>query len=332
MHQEIKATVIWLLLAFFLTFAGFWQAKVVVAQDTHSQHRQLPPPAKTKLATRPPPEVFTGDVVADYIARCEKGMTDQEIGWILEDFRNAGLDLDWQNPAVTDEEVLRYRKTLDRWYHDALVDGLRLSPEQSAELTSKLAEFFEQLNHPYPEEASTPTPTDGQLDKFASINQDKRDWLGNLSRSMITFTSVPIATPYYPWILCQLTPEQEGLTGKRWFPVIENGELDIPHGAVSNLPGGPNFLSEDLTDAEYPIDESLDLQSGLPNLIFPLLSQQKLIAKNDPNDVFSEPSDPPGQSALENVRLLHPCQFKALLLFNPQLLPILQTQLNQPSR
>jgi hypothetical protein len=64
MNQEIKATVIWLLLAFFLTFAGFWQAKVVVAQDSHPQHRQLPPPAKTKLAIRPPPEAFTGDVVA----------------------------------------------------------------------------------------------------------------------------------------------------------------------------------------------------------------------------------------------------------------------------
>jgi hypothetical protein len=332
MHQEIKANVIWLLLAFFLTFAGFWQAKVVVARDSQAKHRELPPAAKTKHAIRPPPQLFSGDVVADYVARCEKGMTDQEIGWILEDFRNAGLSLDWRNPEVTLEAVLHHRKSLDRWYHDALVDGLRLSPEQSAEVAKHLDELVEQLKHPYPAATgSTPKPAEDQPDHIESIDEDKREWLGDPSGSMIHFGSFPTATPYYPWKLCQLTSEQEKLTWKQLFLVFEGANHEELSEETAGLSGGPLFRQEDFYNG-YPIDESLRLQSYMPNLIFPLLARQKLIANNDPDAPFSEPSDPPGLSALENVRLLHPCQLKVLLLFNPGFAPMLQSQLDQQSR
>ncbi|MES2924759.1 MAG: hypothetical protein V4819_24610 [Verrucomicrobiota bacterium] len=271
--------------------------------------------------------------MADYVARCEKGMTDQEIAWILEDFRNAGLDLDWRNPAVTMEEVLRYRKALDRWYHDALVDGLRLNPEQSAEVARKLAEFTELLKHPYPEDKeSTPKPADGQPDNSEPTDQDKRERLGDLTEMMITISDIPLPTPYYPWKLCQLTPEQEKLTSKQVFLALEGNDPEILIEGATELSSGPASRMFERIFEGYPIDESLKIQYLYPSLISPLLAEQKLIANNDPNDSFSKPSDPPGQSALENVRLLHPCQLKVLLLFNPGFSSILQSQLDQKSR
>lgn len=334
MRQEIKATAIWLLLAVFLTSAGFWQIKVAVARDSRSLHRELPLPSETKRTIRPPQAEFTGDVVADYVARCEKGMTDQDILWILDDFHNAGLDLDWRDPAVTIEEVLDNRKALNRWYHDALVDGLRLSPEQSTQASRTLDELFEKEMQWFLEQRkSRSEPFNDWLGNTNPnlVYPDAREIIADLSGAMVSFSDIPEATPYYPWKLCQLTPEQEKLTWKQLFLIFEGTNHEIESEDAPGLVGGSLFRREDFHRG-YPIDELLVTQDDLPSLIFPLLTQQKLIAKNNPNSPFSDPSDPPGLSTLENVRLLHPCQLKALLLFNPRLPPILQSQLEQQSR
>jgi hypothetical protein len=339
MHQEIKATVIWLLLAFFLTFAGFWQAKVVVAQDTHSQHRQLPPPVKTKLATRPPPAGFTGDVGADNIARCEKGMTDQEIEWVLEDFRNAGLDIDLLGPnqvhLTRDEltgrqkEFLNRRAVQYRWYHSALIDGLRLSPEQSTHTSRKLSELFDLAKARFDEAFNAP------LNGQAPDGED--DWNTIAAQhpveELITSTSwLNEGVAIMPWNLCSLSPDQEKLTWKSWIDktLEEKSAIERQPISASDLKSDP--LSRVLPYPAGGFREYGDTVLLAPvyfqwaNNILPFLNRQKFIPIEEPL------WDQPDRILLAQIRALHPAQLKLLLLFQPEMTVEIQQAMEAESR
>lgn len=142
MHKEIQKTLAWILLASLMTTAAFWQAQVAVSEDLQARRATLPPPPKTRHAIRAAPQLVSGDPVATYAARQEAGLTDLQIGWIVEDFKTAGLDLGIR--VATQEDYLAQRKTQDRWYREALVEAWCLSAEQSAELAAKLGELYDQ--------------------------------------------------------------------------------------------------------------------------------------------------------------------------------------------
>jgi hypothetical protein len=320
MHQEIKATVIWLLLAFFLTFAGFWQAKVVVAQDSHPQHRQLPPPAKTKFATRPPPEVFAGDVVADYIARCEKGMTDQEIGWILEDFRNAGLD---QNiTATTPSEILfKLRGDQHQWYLNALKDGFRLSAEQVSQAAKKLGDNLAVSTARYSEEAAAAAAylAEPEVKKMYDSDYDPAEiereqlimpgsWLQDGALSGEKFWGDTLM----PWNLCTLSHQQEKITWHEWFKLANQDWDGDQRPALKSQPGSPSFmLTEPLINRTDYFVPSVPYGA---NYIFPLIRSQKIESHIDVRDPDFQPDNP--GILLASLRALHPAQFKALLLMH----------------
>lgn len=300
MTKDLRNTVVWMVFATMVLGITFWQAQVTIAKETAARHQVQPPPSKTRHSVRPPAQPFTGDPVADYIARCEKGMTDQEIGWIIEDFQNAGLDFDWENPAATDAQVFAARDAQQRWYRDALVDGLRLSPAQSEEATRKLGELFQIITADFLRDRESV-----KADGFNPVSNDNHA-LRFTESWLVGFSSYPTATPFFPWKLCQLTPRQEHITWKQWFEDLKK---------ISESTGGPLFLfsgpyEDDLKEHRLP---------GWvisPNSIFPLLDTQKLLT----HDPFAEPAtDVTGFSDLENVRLLHPSQFKLVLMFNPDM-------------
>jgi len=69
MHKEIRNTLTYIVVATFVMITAVWQAQVSAKRDLEARHRALPPPAKTKLATRAGQHPFTGDPVAAYLAR-----------------------------------------------------------------------------------------------------------------------------------------------------------------------------------------------------------------------------------------------------------------------
>ena len=98
-------------------------------------------------------------LAVDYATRKKQGLTDREIGWIVEDFQNAGLDLGIR--AAPQEEYLAQRRAQDRWYRDALVEAWSLTPEQSAQVTAKLAELYDQAKADFIEAlAAGPQPVE----------------------------------------------------------------------------------------------------------------------------------------------------------------------------
>lgn len=128
----------WLVLGFCLLVVVWWQTRRNL--DLPDQVHAVPtsPPSKTRHAVRPP-KTGPGSGV-DFASRARECLSDRQIGWMLEDFRNAGLDLGIR--MASKEEYLRQRRAMDRWYRKALIDGLNPDFIQAATLTENLGKQF----------------------------------------------------------------------------------------------------------------------------------------------------------------------------------------------
>lgn len=333
MNKEIRNTIAWIVCATLVMGVAWWQAQLAVERDARARHQTLPPPLKTRYGIRPEVMPWAGDPVADYIARCEKGLTDQKIGWIIEDFQNAGLDVGMAG-RMTQKEIFAFRNAQHRWYNDALVDGLRLNSEQSAEVTEKLGELFDSAKADYIEATGGP--------QFAEINGIWKDTNGGL---IADFTSAsvwlknksdPLDAPatnhsYQPWNLCSLTPDQEEITWKRWLKIAWNETArdqekssPPPDAETIKKRGIPEFLLPDPSNSRK--DYLIKTDFIVANFIFPFLSLQKFPYTGD------DPFDKSGWPLLAKVRLLHPAQLKILLLIWPESAGIIQQALDAASR
>ena len=305
MHKEIRNTLAYIVVASFVMVTAVWQAQVSAAKDLEARHRSLPPPAKTKHAVRAVPQPFSSDPVADYVARCEKGMTDREIGWIVEEFLTAGLDLGIRVSPM--EDYLTQRKAQDRWYHNTLVEAWSLTPEQSAQVTAKLAELFAQAKADFIEAlAGGPRPFehDGKLYSLTSADPIRRliDANPRLQDAKGSFL---------PWNLCKMAPEQD--------PNQARKEIKIK---IVNVPDEERYESVEIT-------RLIQIAPAEPSL----LTVDLLLPKQSP-----PPGAEPVQAALPeggilpSLRMLHPAQLKLLLLIDPAKAKDIQQALDAESR
>jgi len=198
MHQDIKHTLIWMICATLVTGLAIWQAQVALTQDRRAREVALPPPVKTRHAERPTTRSAAGDPISNYQTRQEKGLTDREIRWILDDFKTAGLDLGIR--TATREDYLAQRQAQDRWYRDALVEGWSLNDAQAAQVTLKLAQlsnlakadFIEALN-------AGPRPFQQNGQWFNLTGTEPIYQLVDFKRRIAVKDS-----PSLPWSLCKL--------------------------------------------------------------------------------------------------------------------------------
>jgi len=266
-----------------LGFAG-WQA-MQIAVTGHHRTELIGPPAKARSDGRGPSprELAMKDPVATYIARANRGMTDREIRWIDEDFRAAGLDHvpDSQDSMAT-HRAFRVRQ--QRWYLEAVSEGLSLSKAQRQEVEQALARLLTS-------EFEVPGASSFQVTMGTSLGF----WLWQEA--------------YAPWNLCHLTPAQTALTTKgtmaassgigeinRWewpFPVIQ----DPTTGQETEFQSEPGEGARDLETLYLPA-------SG----IFPLTPAQTLPVPDNP-EVRTLPADKQAQA-----RLLQPVQYRMALL------------------
>lgn len=307
MHKEIRNTLAYIVVASFVMVTAVWQAQVQVgaAKDLEARHRALPPPPKTKHAVRPVPQPFAGDVVADYIARCEVGMSDREIGWIIEDFLTAGLDLGIRVAPM--EDYLAQRKAQDRWYHDTLVEAWSLTPEQSAQVIAKLAELFQQAKGDFIEAlASGPRSLehDGKWYRVTSVEPMHR--LINANPRLQDAKG-----RFLPWSLCKMAPEQD--------PNQASKEIQIK---IINVPDEERYENVEIT-------KLIQIAPAEPSL----LTVDLVLPKQSP-----PPGAEPAQAALPkggilpSLRKLHPAQLKLLLLIDPAKAKDIQQALHAESR
>lgn len=288
MHKNLQLTLAWFILAFLVTGTAVWQAQVTVSRDISAKNAAPPPPPKTRHAVRNSGHevaaVSGGDPIEKYTARLRRGLSDREIGWIIDDFQFAGLDLGIR--AANKEDYLAQRQTQDRWYHDTLVEAWSLTPTQSAEVTGQLAKLFDQSKADFIEAlASGPRPF-----------QHKGKWYNVTSAAPIHLlidANRRLQDPsgaYLPWNLCEMPPE--------YHPSLAE---DIP------TPDQNAYQSTPIIDPVLlpPADPSLFT-------VDPVLPRPDRSPEDSGVQVI-----PPAGDILAPLRKLHPSQLKLLLLIDP---------------
>lgn len=286
MTKHMKLSIVWLGFAILVTFMAVWQVQVTVARDLKARHELPPPPRRTKHAERKPAAPWTGDPVADYISRCQHGLTDQQIGWLVEDFQNAGLDRGLRDAAPAG--YLDQRVEEIRWYRAALRDALHLDADQSAATALSLGTHFELAKANFVEALRAgPKPFEsggkwhdihGEEPIYRLI--DARRWLATDPEST-------------PWALCQLMPGQAAVTWKSGpTPADPRLSFLLAEPWLADRPQAAHLVPEWLLGA---------------NAVFPLLVSQQATDAGDPPSLLGE------------IRRLHPAQLRTLLLFDPAL-------------
>lgn len=267
------------------------------------------------------------DVVEDYLARCKKGMTAQEVRWIVEDFQRAvdpGIEIgailgeaydpkdgDSGFPALAPATKDRFELLLAElgrqqraWYAATLADGLQLSASQRSELNSRLNALLEEdlknfrtawieYEKEVGKKGALPYYQMGIEGFFGGVVLPS-DWLAR--------------DDYAPWKLCDLSPEQQAVTRRSEVEQEEDQQADGPEKNVT--------WTSTWADRETPFRSSLaetreihlaDGEFGelaIAGGIFPLEEAQlfegeKFLRINDPTR-------------------LHPAQLKMLLLLEPE--------------
>lgn len=222
------ANPLWLISAFLLSVLACWLAlrasggeAEVEAKSVALTGAMLP----GKTSERVPRDEGPVDVVEDYLARCKKGMTAQEVRWIVEDFQRAGLD--WEGELVTElkqiaelmgregrqaprpqerEKIESLAKQLGqrqrKWFGDTLVAALNLDIGQQREMRRNLAaalekDWVESLRAREEEEAQE---AEGQFNYSGQ---------SHYAALIETWVEKP---EYAPWKLSSLTEAQLSLT------------------------------------------------------------------------------------------------------------------------
>lgn len=323
----------WLVLILIVLIGGCWLAVTgVQAFVKEMTELQGGPPREGKSAERAPAPGPVSDVAAAFRERAAKGMSKDEIRWIVEDFNKQALDdatsdlirgdlaarifvgKDGDPPEQSDFETLK-RQTLDlakrqrEWLAAALADGLRLDATQKAELKTKLAaalasdaERFDRQERGYRRMyellAKGEEPKEEELREFGEDFVWGAEPLGN----MIAYFAV--ANPqiwleekdYAPWELCTLSPDQLGLTTHD--QALREQEQWLARDKT-----------EDLLPPKAPSWPGASLQGSSPYerpkaaAVFPFVDGQKeRLAQG---------------GGLDFYRGLHPAQLKILLLLHP---------------
>jgi hypothetical protein len=288
MSKDLTKSITWIVIATATLAAAVWQATHLAYEEIKA-YAPASPPLRTRHAIRAVSSPWLFHPLTDYVGRCQKGLTEREIRWIIQDFKNAGLDLGIRE--VSPETCFALRKAQHRWYRSALVDGLRLSPEQSGQVTENLAMYLQQA-----ETDLTQNPTAEAMAEFVST----KDWLGD---------DAPVLEP---WTLCTLTPEQQTITQ----PSIRADASGYSLTAVRT---------------PFATFQTFHFQKSTPPpqfisacRVFPFTRQQAFTSPPNPLDTRTDQS---AETLVSQVRCLHPGQFKILLLFEPAMATQIQQAL-----
>jgi hypothetical protein len=279
-----------------VTSIALWQAQVAVAKEQKARHATLPPPQKTRHAIRPITQPTSEDPIAKYSSRLTNGLTDREIGWIVEDFKTAGLDLGVR--VATQEEYLAQRRAQDRWYHDALVEAWSLTPEQSTQVKAKLAELFDQAKSDFIQAlAGGPQPFKHNGQWFTVTGTEPIHRL--LDANLRIQDSVG---RYLPSNLCAMN-----------IPADKPRKIDLK---ITGIP------EQDYKSVTFP--EPIQIATAEPNMI----TVDLVLPKPTPQaKAASTTQTAPERDMLTSLRKLHPAQLKILLLIDPDKAKTIETAL-----
>ena len=311
-----RANPLWMISAILLSVLGVWlalRASGGSAEEKPESAALAGAMLPGKTSERLPRGEETVDVVEDYLARCKKGMTAQEVRWIVEDFQRAGLgegpgslaalisgEMQAGDPVMNADsksKVLEMALDLGRrqrnWYGATLDGVLQLNQQQKLEVRAKLQLALEADRKKSEEDwdsleaalrRESPSPFDDALDGLQVVAE------------------LAIATRwidhdlYAPWKLTALTEEQLSITN---YDEIEDAD-------EARVPLGRGWMRPVLPADGKRVGDWPQVSMSREAMVLPLTPDQKFPQFGE------EVLDP-----LWEAKLMHPAQLKLHLLFSP---------------
>lgn len=292
----------WLFAGVTLVGLAGWQIAQITVGEQGLLNPPKPklPPTKLRSAGRVAgalPQV-SSDPVAAYVDRAKRGMTEQEIRWMIEDYQHLGVNRPGALNGLTPNPNPRPRQQY--WYLLALTEGLNLNAGQKAEARTKMGSLLRADQEAFEKGIAG---VGSLADKNDRITDD-------LAVAPTSPAEVWLAKDaYQPWNLSTLTAAQEKLTLKAW--------RDSPAPSAS-LPTIQDPATDNLIEFPSPgtaATRSFQYLSG--SRFFPLTPDQAKLSGHLGD-------------ALAQARLSHPAQLRMALLLEPALAPGLLHQLDSP--
>jgi hypothetical protein len=285
-----RANPLWLVSAILLSVLACWlalRASSGGAEDKPKSSALAGAMLPGKTSERLPRDEQPVDVVEDYLARCKKGMTAQEVRWIVEDFQRAGLDEELP-AAASIRDLDSRRRAHHEWYLDLLIDGLGFDIDQR-----RMA--MERLQLLRVEAVATLT---------REFEENERQWTWGILEPFVDYWLEDES--YAPWKLCDLTAEQEAVT--------RCSEVALKHQQESDSGSGTLFTTSWL-------EQITPFRSALTDLREIHLADGDFGPLAAAGSIFplEEPQLFDGEKFLriEDPTRLHPAQLKMLLLLEP---------------
>lgn len=290
--KKIHSTLGWLVFASLVSLVTILQVGSILRKERLAVKHESGPPAKTKsgrelvLASHKDPQ-------AAYVEACSKGLTIQQIRWILDDFRDAGLGTGGNKLGreSMDSDVPR-GAAAHRWYHRSLVLALGLNRQQSNKAAESLAALYS-----------------------ARISQQRLapfDWFHDRTNQF----SNPIDSAYQPWRLCTLEPPQVAITWQDGYrPARSDSDTDTAWIMKNMEPSASRTL---LRGPEDMVDTPPNFPGWAHdvNNVFPLMESQKF--ESESFGLEMDLDAPTSPMLIGNIRKLHAAQLMLLLLMNPE--------------
>ena len=247
----------------------------------------------------------------------KRGMTEEEVRRVVEDFLGIGLPVTSELFAPV-QELLERRRLQQRWYLDTLVEGFELTGEQKKVAKTNLRKALLE-DHPAYEQAGKsgeaitiyyttgnpflsvkdPSLPEGEAIEITPATRmlDVSLWLG--------------LGKLAPWNLCELDDGQRAIS---WFGSENAGLSGSPMGARTRDSG----TDERYEDLEDPFAENL-LTFTAAGAIFPLsMGQVDRIRAASKTYRASQGGGVKRPGLIDEVKCLTEPQLRTLLLFEPE--------------
>lgn len=297
-------------LVFFLERDGNWRKGMESAGKTAPVTKPFPRdqerPGGRELPTKNPRE--------DFDAARNRGLTEQEVRWIIEDFMNLGID----NGTIALGSAKDYYKTRVRrheWLLDAMTSGFALSAGQKDQASASLKAHGERDLAEFVEYVSG-------IKSFEADGKEYRVVDGSKVRKL-TDASYWLRDPECaPWNLTDLSEGQKDMTRFR----NEEGRLIWIREGSRTLDYGTDEKYEASGDAF--MTDPMVMNGG--GWFFPLsIGQVEGMIGAKVDQASKAPEGKGKVTRLELVKFLTAPQLKTLLLFEPDLAKHLMEELGE---
>ncbi len=257
----------------------------------------------------------------EFEAARKRGMTEEEVRWVVEDFLELGIFTVNQKDS-SPEALLSRRQKEQKWYFDILVEGFQLTADQKMAAASKLRESLARDNEAYIESKKNNITYTIYSSYDGSLYSPEYGYLKISGARMFGIALWLNPMGLAPWSLFELDAEQKEMVGLK----MEGDHWITPQSGSETVDFG---TEEKYVSLDDPFSEDGNVISS-SGIILPLSMEQVdriRVARNTfrvSNNLGVRKPE-----LLDEVKYLTISQLMTLLLFKPDMAAELMKDLGE---